>query len=324
MDVISQIRKPVAQELEDYKAFFHFSLNHSNPLLERALQHVTQRRGKMMRPLLVLLFSKLHGSVASDALHAAVSFEMLHTASLVHDDVVDDSNKRRGQLSVNASFGNKVAVLLGDFMLSTALQHAALTNDNRVVELIALLGQTLSDGELLQLFSTESQDISEAVYFEVIRKKTAILFATCSQTGALLGGASTEQIEKARLFGEYIGLIFQIRDDIFDYFDVSEIGKPTGNDMKEGKLTLPVIYAVTQPGAGQAYQLALKIRAKKASGAEITDLMEYTKQNGGIEYAQSVMEDFRKKALSILAEYSNSELADSLRLYVDFVASRSL
>lgn len=322
MDVLAQIRKPIEAELESFKDLFDFTLQHRNPLLEKALRHVLGRKGKMMRPILLFLSAKKCGTVTDPALHAAVSLEMLHTASLVHDDVVDESEKRRGQKSVNALMDNKAAVLVGDYMLSTSLKHAALTGNIRVVELISWLGLVLSDGELQQLANTESDVISEEQYFEVIRKKTASLFAVSAQIGALLAGGTEDQVEKARLFGEYVGICFQIRDDIFDYFSEQEVGKPTGNDMKEGKLTLPVIYAVMQPGAEKWKELAYKVRSRTATHDEIASLIEYTKSSGGIDYARRKMDQIREIALDLVGNDGDASVNEALRLYLDFVLKR--
>lgn len=322
MDALSLIRKPVEKELEQYRELFGSSLSSSNPILDVALKHVLRRKGKMMRPLLVLLAARCNGAVNEAVLHAAASLEMLHTASLVHDDVVDESDRRRGQQSVNALLDNKVAVLVGDYMLSTSLKHAALTGSRRVVELIARLGQTLSDGELLQLSNVDSTTISEEAYFEVVRKKTASLFAVCAQAGALLAGAAEERVEEARRYGECVGICFQLRDDIFDYFDSPELGKPTGNDMKEGKLTLPVIYAVSRPGAEAQRALALKVRAGGVSAEEIARLVDFTKQSGGIDYTRRVMSEYRDQAVEMLRLCPHPEVGEVLRHYVDFVIDR--
>lgn len=324
MDELSLIREPVLEELAAYQELFQSSLSSSNPLLEVAVSHVLRRRGKMMRPLLLLLAAKCNGTICREVLHAAVCVEMLHTASLVHDDVVDESDRRRGQQSVNALLDNKAAVLVGDYMLSTALRHAAQTNDSRVMEQVACLGQTLSDGELLQLSNVSSMTLSEHSYFEVIGKKTASLFAVCARLGALLGGATDEQVEQIGRFGEYVGFCFQLRDDIFDYYDSSVTGKPTGNDMKEGKLTLPVLYAVNCAGAESMRAQALRVRSGEASTEDIAALVEFTKQNGGIDYARRVMNDYRNRAVNQLLSFPSGEARTALHRYADFVVSRCL
>ncbi len=321
MDVLTQIRKPIEAEMAQFESLFRVTLQHDNPILAVALQHVMSRKGKMMRPILVLLAAKMYGTVNDAVLQAALSLEMLHTASLVHDDVVDESGERRGQKSVNSLLDNKAAVLVGDYMLSTSLKHAAAAGSLRVVDLVALLGQTLSDGELQQLSNLESDEINEEQYFEVIRNKTASLFAVCAEAGGVLSGAAEDEIRRMKLFGEHIGLCFQIRDDVFDYYD-TEIGKPTGNDMKEGKLTLPVIYAISQPGAERWRDVALKVRAGNASEDEIRALVDFTKQSGGIDYACRKMEEIREQAVCLIAGTGRPEIAEALRLYLDFVLRR--
>lgn len=322
MDVLTQIRRPVEREMADFESLFSITLQHQNPILATALQHVLGRKGKLMRPLLVLLAARKFGQVNQAVLHAAVSLEMLHTASLVHDDVVDESGMRRGQSSVNAMMGNKAAVLVGDYLLSTSLKHAAMAGSLRVVEMIARLGQNLSDGELQQLSNIKSDEISEQQYFEVVRSKTASLFAVCAEVGALLSGASEEEISRMREFGTYVGICFQIRDDVFDYYADARVGKPTGNDMKEGKLTLPVVHAVLQPGAESWREIALKVRAGHATDEEIGALVEYTKQSGGIDYARSKMDECRSCALGLIGSDGDAAVCDALRLYVDFVLKR--
>ena len=317
MDVLTHIRKPVEREMKDFESLFGITLQHQNPLLMIALRHVLSRKGKLMRP--TLLAAKKYGEINDSVLHAAVSLEMLHTASLVHDDVVDESGVRRGQSSVNALLDNKAAVLVGDYLLSTALKHAAMAGDLRVVDLVARLG--LSDGELQQLSNVKSDEISENQYFNVIRRKTASLFAVCAEVGALLSGASGDEIRRLGEFGTYVGICFQIRDDVFDYYD-AEVGKPTGNDMKEGKLTLPVVHAVLQPGAETWHETALKVRAGRATEEEISALVNFTKQSGGIEYARRKMDEFREQAVGLIGSDGNEAVGEALRLYLDFVLKR--
>ena len=230
MDQLSLIKQPIDQEFNEFTALFKESLTHGDHLLSEMLTHIRQRGGKRMRPILTLLIAK-----------KAIGLELLHTASLVHDDVVDESEERRGQASVNATYSNNAAVLVGDFILSTALLYVSHTNNQRIISNLAQLGRTLASGELLQLWNISNTEISEDIYYDVIKQKTAVLFESCAAIGALSAGASDEEVEKAKLFGQNLGIMFQIRDDIFDYYDSKEIGKPTGNDMAEGKLTLPVM-----------------------------------------------------------------------------------
>ena len=225
MDNSSLIKTPIAAELDDFKKLFDNSLTSSNFLLNEVISHIRQKNGKMMRPILLLLVAKLYGRICPESLHAAVSLELLHTASLVHDDVVDESTERRGQLSVNAIYNNKVAVLVGDYLLATALVQVGKTHNYAIIDVVSRLGQNLSEGELLQLSNVSNLQFSEEIYFDVIRKKTAVLFAACTKSGALSVGVTDEQAEFARQFGEYIGLCFQIKDDIFDYYDSKQQGR---------------------------------------------------------------------------------------------------
>ena len=322
MDSISLIRTPIEAELGDFKELFDSSLSSSNALLDSVVSHIRQRNGKMMRPILVLLVARLYGAVCPSTLHAAVSLELLHTASLVHDDVVDESTERRGQLSVNAIFNNKVAVLTGDYLLATALVEVGMTRNYGIIDIVSKLGQDLAEGELLQLSNVSNPEYSEDIYFDVIRKKTAVLFAACMKAGALSVGAGDEKAEYARLFGEYIGLCFQIKDDIFDYYESKEIGKPTGNDMLEGKLTLPALYALNSTRDKQAQEIAAKVKSGTATTDEIARLIEFSKANGGIEYATKVMIEFKEKALSLLASMEDTDVKKALVCYLDYVVER--
>ena len=322
MDSISLIRTPIEAELEDFKNLFDSSLSSSNALLDNVVSHIRQRNGKMMRPILVLLVARLYGAVRPSTLHAAVSLELLHTASLVHDDVVDESTERRGQLSVNAIFNNKVAVLTGDYLLATSLVHAEQTHSHPIIQLVSSLGQDLADGELLQLSNVSNHSFSESVYFDVIRKKTAALFAACTKAAAFSVEVGEEEAEFARLLGEYIGICFQIKDDIFDYFDSKEIGKPTGNDMLEGKLTLPALYVLNSTKDSIMLEIAIRVKEGTATPDEIARLIEFIKENGGIEHAVRTMNLYKQKAFDLLASLPDSEVCAALRAYLDYVVDR--
>lgn len=323
MDYLSLIKQPIEKDLNDFIELFNSSLTHEDGLLSQVLTHIRQRGGKRMRPMLILLTAKNYGDVSHITQHAAVGLELLHTASLVHDDVVDESGERRGQASVNATYNNKVAVLVGDYILSTALLSVAKTGNQRIVEYLAELGRTLAAGEILQLSNIQNQEISEEVYYQVINQKTAALFEACAAIGAISAGASDEEIKRAAKFGQTLGLMFQIRDDIFDYYDSKEIGKPTGNDMMEGKLTLPVIYALNHTDFESMHTLARKVKEGTINQDEIAVLVEFTKQQGGIEYAEQRMQEFSK----ICMDYINSSvkekaIKDALTAYVDYVIER--
>lgn len=323
MDYLSIIKSPISKELDDFISLFNKALTHDDGLLAKALEHIRNRGGKRMRPLLMLLMAKNFGEVTFVAQHAAIGLELLHTASLVHDDVVDESVQRRGQASMNATYNNKVAVLVGDYILSTALLNVAYTQSDDIVRDLAELGRTLSNGEILQLTNISNQEISEEVYYQVINQKTAALFEACAVIGAKAGRAPEEAIEAARLFGQRIGIIFQIRDDIFDYYDSTEIGKPTGNDMAEGKLTLPVIYALKSTNNTAMMDLAMKVKEGNVSAEEIAQLVAFTKQSGGIDYAEQKMMEFHSDAMKFITTYvKDVEIAKSLQAYLDFVIQR--
>jgi octaprenyl-diphosphate synthase len=325
MDYLSIIRQPIVSELSDFNALFEQALSEAdNAMLENVLGYIKKRGGKRMRPILTLLMAKSLGHVSDSTQHAALALELLHTASLVHDDVVDESDERRGQASVNASFTNKVAVLVGDYILSTALLHVAYTGQPKIVEELAQLGRTLASGELLQLSSVQKQEISEDLYFDIIYQKTAVLFAVSAAIGAMSAGAHEGNIEGARQFGKQLGLMFQIRDDIFDYFDDASIGKPTGNDMKEGKLTLPVIYALNKSQDADMIALAYKVKEGSANTDEIARLVDFTKLQGGIEYAEHCMDNLGSLCKQYIDEYIKEKaIRDSLTAYVDYVVQRS-
>lgn len=323
MDYLSLIKEPIASELNDFIDLFNKSMSHGDGLLHQALTHIRQKAGKRMRPMLILLTAKNFGTVTDITLHAAVGLELLHTASLVHDDVVDESEERRGQKSVNALYDNKVAVLVGDYILSTALLHVSYTHQERIVRFLAELGQTLSNGEILQLSNIQNQEISEEVYYQVIKQKTAALFEACAGVGALSVGATDEQVDASKKFGQNLGVIFQIRDDIFDYYDNTDIGKPTGNDMKEGKLTLPVIYALNSTHDEKMLALAKKVKEGTVNCEEIQQLVDFAKSHGGIEYAEKRMWELHSNSLLFLESYvSDPAVKKSLRAYLDYVIER--
>ena len=324
MDKLTEIRRPVADDLVRYKDLFDETLSHEDDFLGRALEHVRSRKGKMMRPLLVLLMAKEIGEVKKPSLLSAVTIELLHTASLVHDDVVDESEERRGQKSVNAVYDNKVAVLLGDYLLSKSLLKAAETEDIRAVKIISRLGGILSEGEIYQLANIRNEHISEEAYFRIIEHKTAALFSACAQLGVYSAGGSDEYAAVAKRYADIIGLCFQIRDDIFDYYKESVIGKPTYNDMHEGKLTLPVIYAVTHTDRADVKSWADKVKKGSATEEEISALVEYTKEAGGIDYAEKKMDELYQEAVALLPYWKNDEVRASLKAYADFVLERNM
>lgn len=321
MDALQTILQPIEAEFAIFRKMQDDLAINPNPLLREIILHVNKQRGKQMRPMMVLLFGKMFGKVTDSTYSAALALELLHTASLVHDDVVDESMQRRGQASVNALYNNKLAVLVGDYLLSTSLVFTGRCGNPRITNIIGALGQTLSDGEIFQMFHSQEKLISEEVYFEIIRKKTASLFSSCAEIGALSADASQENIDNARLIGEYIGMCFQIRDDIFDYY-TNDVGKPTGNDMREGKLTLPIIYAVRTHGNDCILTMIDRLKSGELADTEIGELIEFAKQHGGIEYAEQVMQDYRQKAIDLLPKAIDKNVRDAVIAYMDAVINR--
>lgn len=325
MDIIKQIRRPIAEDMEKYKLLFDSYLQHSDPLLHEVFLNISSRKGKMMRPMLTLLVIRLLGGVIDDkAMHTAATFEYFHTASLVHDDIVDESEQRRGVKSIHCSYGNKVAVLVGDYLLANGLLCASKVDSPRLVGIVSKAAQALASGEILQLSNVSNQSIDENVYYDIINRKTAALFSACSEAGALRASTDENVIQNMSLFGHYVGMCFQIRDDIFDYDTSADIGKPTGNDMKEGKLTLPLIYALNHSNDEYMQKLAHKVKSGEISDDEIDELVGFTRSNGGIEYAEHVMKTFADKAKDVLSSYPDGEIKSSLMMYVDYVIKRDL
>ena len=324
MDALSIIKSPISSDFSEFVTMFNTALSHPDGLLNEVLTHIRQRGGKRMRPILTLLMAQAFGNVNSATQHAAIGLELLHTASLVHDDVVDESDRRRGQASVNASFDNKVAVLVGDFILSTALLHVSHTHNEAIISTLAELGRTLSNGELLQLNNFDDNGLSEDAYFAIIRAKTASLFEACAQLGALSVGAPAEEVEAARMFGEKVGLIFQIRDDIFDYYDGAEIGKPTGNDMMEGKLTLPVLHVLRECRYDSMLTLAQKVKEGTVNHDEVAVRVDFAKESGGIEYAENVMQQLHDEARIFIEQHiTQPDIKLALHTFLDYVIQRN-
>lgn len=322
MDNQLVITAPIQRELNVFIEMFNQALTHPDGLLGQALSHIRNRGGKRMRPILVLLMAKNYGVVNEATLHSAVGLELLHTASLVHDDVVDEAQERRGQQSVNACYDNKVAVLVGDYVLSTALFHISMTHQEAIFRQIAELGRALANGEILQLTNTDENGLSEEKYFQVIENKTGALFESCCIIGALSAGLTMNDIQEVRRFGSIIGTIFQIRDDIFDYYDSKEIGKPTGNDMAEGKLTLPVLYALNHTDDAAMQSLAKKVKNGTVTPDEIASLVSFTKACGGIDYAMQKMDELAAEGLEFIRKSVKPELQDAFTAYLEYVIQR--
>lgn len=311
---------PVSSELAAAKQMLYDSLQHTNPLLNQVLTIVRARMGKMMRPKLVLLAAKLFGDLNRNAVAVAAGYEAFHTASLIHDDVVDESEERRGQESINSSQSNRIAILVGDYILGIGLRFLASTNQPNLVDVMARSAHDLTDGELLQLYNIQNQIVSEETYYKIITNKTAALFAACAKSGAMIANASEEDVENLYLFGEKVGICFQIKDDIFDY-EKRDIGKPIGNDMKEGKLTLPIIYAL-QHSPHNMDELVSHVKQCKATEEEVGQLIQLAHEQGGIDYAVRKMQQLADEAKQLLERYPDSSVKASLCDYVDQVINR--
>ena len=322
MDKLSIIRQPIEAELERFGQLFDQTMNEADGLLGRICQSIAERKGKLMRPILLMLVAREWGEVSMAAYRAALTLELLHNASLVHDDIVDESDMRRGHPSVRSIYGNKTAVLAGDYLLSSALDSAALSGDIKIVNNVSLLGKQLSEGELLQLFNTQNTDFSEEKYYHIIRLKTASLFSAATRIGAISSGADDDAVSQMDRLGDIIGLCFQIRDDIFDYYD-NDTGKPSGNDMLEGKLTLPALYTLNSTNDEALLAIAAKVRAGTATADEIATLVRATKEQGGISYANDQMERLSLEAKALIANFRNPEIKQALSLYIDFVSERT-
>jgi len=322
MEDRKRIEAPVVLEFEQFNRDFEDSLRSDTRLLQSAIDVLLSANGKHIRPLLVLLTAKACGQVTENTINSAVLLEMLHTATLVHDDVVDDTKQRRGVPSLNAIFDNRISVLVGDYILSSSVVRSIQTGDIRIVGIISQLGRDLSEGEIQQLETAEEHILDEACYWQVIKKKTATLLSACTEIGAISANAPDEMIDICREFGVYLGYCFQIKDDIFDYFKQSNIGKPTGNDIREGKITLPLLHALKTAKEEDVVRYLQIIREKNYTIENVNSLIEFAKDHGGIEYAQDRMKEYHDKALAVLDRLPESEARNSLVLLSDYIVNR--
>ncbi len=317
----SKIEEPVAAEFARFNTEFETSLRSETRLLQKAIDQILSATGKHIRPLLVLLSAKACGEVTESSINAAVFLELLHTATLIHDDVIDETKQRRGVPSLNALFDNRVSVLVGDYILSTALIRSIQTGNLRIIGIVSDLGRDLSEGEIKQMETADESILDEQCYMQVIYKKTATLLAACASIGAISAGADDGQVALMRDFGVQLGYAFQIKDDIFDYFKGQQIGKPTGNDIREGKVTLPLLFALRQ-GGREADELRRIILAKDFTDEHIGRLIAFAKAQGGIEYAEKKMEEFQQKAVGLLAQLPDTLAKQSLKILSEYIISR--
>ncbi len=305
-----------------FNSYFESQFKSDLPLLDSALRYVNEGTGKKMRPILLLLVAKYLGNLNIKMLASASAMEMLHTASLLHDDVIDESDKRRGRPSVNVAYNNSIAVLVGDYILSQSLNNAATTRDYRIVEELSILGKALTRGELMQLDLQRNGSYSEENYISVIKYKTASLFVCCCACAVYSADADTEMLERFKKFGENIGICFQIKDDLFDYYS-NDVGKPTGSDMREGKITLPALYVLENSNNPMLEPIRAKLSASQfLDENEIGQLIRISIEEGGIGYAENMIERYRSEALALLPDDISDELREALTAYIDYVIKR--
>ena len=322
MSALKEIQQLIAPELKALNELIASTLNSSNELMNRIVDNYLRTKGKQIRPILVILSAKLFGDVNENVIRAAAAVELLHNASLIHDDVVDETKIRRNEPTINGIWDNHIAVLVGDFFVSSSLQLAIKTGDIRIVNAIAKLGKLLSIGELNQIYCARFHNLTEPAYMQNIERKTASLFMACVEMGGYAVNASNEDIEHISEFARLLGLCFQIKDDIFDYYEDNGIGKPTGNDLREGKITLPLLHVLSTDNSSQKADMQILSRQEDLSTDDIARLIDYAKSNGGIDYAYAKMESLRNQAAQILNNFGNKEITNHLANILDYTIHR--
>lgn len=323
MNTLDQIKAPIKHQLKDFSKEFNQSMKSKVPLLNTITGYMVKRKGKQIRPIFVFLSAGICGEISAKTSRAASLIELLHTATLIHDDVVDESYKRRGFFSLNALWGNKIAVLVGDFLLSRGLLLSVKNKDHDLLKIVSDAVQEMSEGELLQIEKARKLDIEEDIYFEIIRKKTATLIASCCATGAASVGAPANVVEAFWKFGENVGIAFQIKDDVFDYQQSTNTEKPSGIDIKEKKMTLPLIYLLKNSSYTERRKIIYQVKNKSRDHKIVAEIIEKVKQSGGIEYATKCMNYYRNLALDFLTQYPESEYRTALQTLVEYTTSRS-
>src|SRR5690606_6407833 len=318
---LKDIQTPIAQELKEFESRFKESMHSAVPLLNRITQYVLKQKGKQMRPMFVFLSAGLCGNINDSSYRAASLVELLHTASLIHDDVVDNANERRGFFSVNALWKNKIAVLLGDFLLPKGMSLAVKHNELNLLKVMSDAVEEMSEGELLQIEKARKLDIEEDVYFEVIRKKTASLIAACCACGASSAKASQETVDHLHLFGEKVGIAFQIKDDLFD-FGLDDVGKPVGNDIKEKKMTLPLIYALKNTNRAEKRRIINLVKNHSENKDKVNEVITFVRSSGGMDYAREKMLQYQQEAFDILTAFPDNTYKVALEQLVRFTTER--
>jgi octaprenyl-diphosphate synthase len=317
------IKAPIKEEMAKFEDVFKASMKSKIPLLNLVTNYILRRKGKQMRPMFVFLSAKLNGEVTESTYTAASFIELVHTVSLIHDDVVDESYERRGFFSINALWKNKIAVLMGDYLLTRALLLAVQKKEYDLLEISSEAVREMSEGELLQMQLSRTMKITREQYFEVIRKKTAALIAACTASGTISVGSSTETVAKMKLFGEYVGIAFQIKDDLFDYQPKGLIGKPTANDLKEKKLTLPLIYALENSSITEKRHILRTINKHNKNSEKIKTVVDFVNQKGGFEFSAKTMHEYKDKAIDLLKDYPDSEVKTGLIELVNYTIERN-
>ena len=322
MGTLDTIKQPIKQEMSTFNDRFRAHLSSNVPLVDRVMRYMVKRKGKQLRPILVFLSAKIQGSITDATYIGASLVEIMHTATLVHDDVVDDADQRRGFFSINALWKNKIAVLIGDYLLSKVLLIAVETKEYNLLEYVSGAVKSMSEGELLQIEKARKLDITEEVYFEIIQQKTASLLETCCVVGAASAGGSDEEIEKFRMLGRHLGLAFQIKDDLFDFERVNLTGKPAGIDIKEQKMTLPLIKALQEADSKQRQHIIKTIKKYHDRPKKVQEVVDFVRQSGGLEYARNKMLEHINQAKEILYNFPQTEERDALALVLDYTAQR--
>ena len=320
---LEDIQSFIQEDIDSFEKLFRESMRSKVMLLDKIMTYIVKRKGKQIRPMFVFLSARLHGTVNESTYSGASLIELLHTATLVHDDVVDDSNYRRGFFSINALWKNKIAILVGDYLLSRGLLLAINRGEFNLLQIVSNAVREMSEGELLQIEKARKLDITEEIYYDIIRQKTASLIASCCAVGAASVGASKETVEQMRMFGEYIGMAFQIKDDLFDYETTQAIGKPVGIDIKEKKMTLPLIYALSNTDKKTKAQIIYIIKNESHKPAKVKEVINFVAASGGISYAHRIMTDYQQKAYAMLDQFPDSEIKAPLKKLVEFTINRT-
>ncbi|MCF6364789.1 MAG: polyprenyl synthetase family protein [Bacteroidales bacterium] len=322
MSKIKEIKALIGEEMKEFDGFFKKAVKSKVPLLDIVMNYIIRRKGKQMRPMFVFLAAKLFGDIKKSTYTAATLIELMHTATLIHDDVVDDADKRRGFFSINALWKSKIAVLTGDFLLSKGLLLAVNNKEYKLLEIVSEAVKEMAEGELLQIEKSRKLDITEETYFEIIYKKTATLIASCSAAGAKSAGANDDEMQHLKEFGKYAGIAFQIKDDLFDYQKTNLTGKPTGNDIQEKKITLPLIFALSKAEKSEKRHILRIIQKHNSNKEKVEIVMNFVKSKGGLEYTEEKMNEYKNMALGKLITFPESEAKKALSDLVEYITTR--